>query len=122
MTEKRILVPGPDHPITITPAGTTVTVRRGGRVIAKTDRALVLQEASYPPVHYLPLDDVEAEALRPSSHETYCPFKGDASYYSLVDGEKVIDNAVWSYVAPYDAVCEIANHVAFYPQHVEISA
>jgi uncharacterized protein (DUF427 family) len=122
MTEKRVLVPGPDHRITITPAGTTVTVRRGGRVIAKTDRALVLQEASYPPVHYLPLDDVEAEALRPSSHETYCPFKGDASYYSLVDGETVIDNAVWSYVAPYDAVSEIANHVAFSPQHVEISA
>ena len=91
MTEKRVLVPGPDHPITVTPAGTTVTVRLGGRVIAKTDRALVLQEASYPPVHYLPLEDVEAEVLRPSSHETYCPFKGDASYYSLVDGETVID-------------------------------
>jgi len=86
------------------------------------NRALVLQEASYPPVHYLPLDDVEADVLRPSSHETYCSFQGDASYYSLVDGDTVIEDAVWSYLTPYDAVAEIADHVAFYPQHVEISA
>ena len=122
MTEKQVLVPGPDHPITVTPADATVTVRLGGRTIAKTERALVLQEASYPPVYYLPLDDVEADALRPSSHETYCPFKGDASYYSLADGDAVVADAVWTYAAPYDAVSEIANHVAFYPQHVEISA
>ena len=122
MTEKRVLVPGLDDPITVSPAGTTVTVRLGGRTIAKSDRALVLREASYPPVHYLPLEDVEDGVLRPSSHETYCPFKGDASYYSLLDGDAVIVDAVWSYVAPYDAVAEIANHVAFYPQHVEISA
>jgi uncharacterized protein (DUF427 family) len=122
MTEKQVLVPGPDHPITVTPADTTVTVRLGGRTIARTERALVLQEASYPPVYYLPLDDVEGDALRPSSHETYCPFKGDASYYSLTDGDAVVADAVWTYVTPYDAVSEIANHVAFYPQHVEISA
>ncbi len=122
MTEKQVLVPGPDHPITVTPADTTVTVRLGGRTIAETERALVLQEASYPPVYYLPLDDVEADALRPSSHETYCPFKGDASYYSLADGDSVVADAVWTYNEPYDAVSEIANHVAFYPQHVEISA
>jgi uncharacterized protein (DUF427 family) len=122
MTEKRVLVPGPDHPITVTPADGTVTVRLAGRVIAKTDRALVLREASYPAVHYVPLDEVEDSVLRPSSHETYCPFKGDASYYSLLDGDTVIADAVWTYVAPYDAVAEIADHVAFYPQHVEISA
>lgn len=122
MTEKQVLVPGPDHPITVTPSDTTVTVRFGDRVIARTDRALVLQEASYPAVHYLPLEDVDADVLRPSAHETYCPFKGDASYYSLADGDAVVENAVWSYVAPYDAVAEIAHHVAFYPQHVEITA
>ena len=122
MTEKQVLIPGPDHPITVTAADTTVTVRLGGRAIAKTERALVLKEASYPPVYYLPLDDVEGDALRPSSHETYCPFKGDASYYSLADGDAVVADAVWTYVTPYDAVSEIANHVAFYPQHVEISA
>jgi uncharacterized protein (DUF427 family) len=122
MTEKQVLVPGPDHPITVTPADTTVTVRLGGRTIAETERALVLQEASYPPVYYLPLGDVEADALRPSSHETYCPFKGDASYYSLANGDTVVPDAVWTYVEPHDAVSEIANHVAFYPQHVEITA
>jgi uncharacterized protein (DUF427 family) len=122
MTEKKVLVPGPDHPITIAPASTTVTVRFGGRVIAETDRALVLQEASYPAVHYLPLDAVAADVLRPSTHETYCPFKGDASYFSLTDGDAVAEDAVWTYVTPYDAVAEIAGHVAFYPQHVEITA
>ncbi len=85
MTEKQVLVPGPDHPITVTPAGTTVTVRFGDRVIAETDRALVLQEASYPAVHYLPLEDVDADVLRPSAHETYCPFKGVASYPQHVE-------------------------------------
>jgi uncharacterized protein (DUF427 family) len=122
MTEKQVLVPGPDHPITVTPSSTTVTVRFGERLIARTERALVLREASYPPVLYLPLEDVDADVLRPSAHETYCPFKGDASYYSLTDGDTVVENAVWSYVTPYDAVAEIADHVAFYPRHVEISA
>ena len=121
MTEKRVLVPGPDHPITITPADSTVTVHFGERLIAKTDRALVLREASYPAVYYLPLEDVDHDVLQPSSHETYCPFKGDASYYSLADGDVVLPDAVWTYVAPYDAVSEIAHHVAFYPDRVEIT-
>jgi uncharacterized protein (DUF427 family) len=121
MTEKQVLLPGPDHPITVTPAGGTVTVRFGDRTIATTDRALVLQEASYPPVYYLPLADVDADVLQPSAHETYCPFKGDASYYTLADGGTVVPDAVWSYVQPYEAVSAIADHVAFYPQHVDIS-
>jgi uncharacterized protein (DUF427 family) len=122
MTEKQVLVPGPDHPITVVPADTTVEVRFGDRLIAKTDRALVLREASYPPVYYLPLDDVDAEVLEPSSHETYCPFKGDASYYSLRDGDTVSTDAVWTYLTPYDAVSAIANHVAFYRDRVDITA
>jgi uncharacterized protein (DUF427 family) len=122
MTEKLVLVPGPDHPITISPAGTTVTVRWADRVIAKTHDALVLRESTYRPVYYLPLDAVDAEVLETSAHETYCPFKGDASYYSLVDGDEVSENAVWTYVAPYDAVSEIAGRVAFYPHRVEITA
>jgi uncharacterized protein (DUF427 family) len=122
MTEKKVLVPGPSHPITVTPADETVTVRFGDRVIAKTDQALVLRESSYPPVYYLPLEAVDADVLEPSSHQTYCPFKGDASYYSLVAGDTVAQNAVWAYVAPYDAVSEIAGHVAFYPDRVEITA
>jgi uncharacterized protein (DUF427 family) len=121
MTEKQVLVPGPDHPITIDPVEATVTIRWGERVIAKTDDALVLQESAYQPVYYLPLDSVERDALEASTHQTYCPFKGDASYYSLTDGDQVAEDAVWTYVSPYDAVAEIAGRVAFYPQHVEIT-
>jgi uncharacterized protein (DUF427 family) len=121
MSEKQVLVPGPDHPITVSSADHTVTVRFGGRLIAKTDDALVLQESTYPPVHYLPLDAVDPEVLEASDHTTYCPFKGDASYYSLDDGEHRSENAVWSYPAPYDAVAEIAGRVAFYPDRVELT-
>jgi len=122
MTDKLVLIPGTDHPITISPAGTTVSVTFGDRVIAETDDALVLLESTYPPVYYLPLDAVDADVLTPSSHQTYCPFKGDASYYSLTDGDSASENAVWTYLAPYDAVSEIAGHVAFYPDRVEITA
>jgi uncharacterized protein (DUF427 family) len=122
MSQKPVLIPGPDHPITITPAATDVSVRFGDRLIASTDRALVLQEASYPPVYYLPIEDVEPDVLEATTHETYCPYKGDASYYSLSDGETAAENAVWTYVAPYDAVSPIAGHVAFYPDRVTISA
>jgi len=122
MSDKQVLVPGPDHPITVTPAGTTVTVRLGDRIIAKTDDALVLRESTYPAVYYLPLEAVDADVLEPSAHETYCPFKGDASYYSLRNGGSLSEDAVWSYVTPYDAVSEIAGHVAFYPDRVEITA
>ena len=122
MTEKPVLIPGPDHPITITPADRAVTVRFGDRLIAATDRALVLREAGYRPVYYLPLDDVEPDVLSPTTHETYCPYKGDASYYSIRDGDALAENAVWTYVAPYDAVSPIAGHVAFYPDRVTISA
>jgi uncharacterized protein (DUF427 family) len=122
MSEKQVLVPGPDHPITISPAATTVTVRWADRVIAKSDDVLVLQESTYRPVYYLPLDAVDADVLTPTSHQTYCPYKGDASYHSLRDGEQVAENAVWTYVAPYDAVSAIAGRVAFYPHLVEITA
>lgn len=121
MTEKLVLVPGPDHPITVAPSDTTVTVRFGDRQIAKTDRALVLRESTYPPVYYVPLDAVDQDVLEPSEYETYCPFKGEASYYSLHDGDQVAQDAVWFYATPYDAVSQIAGHVAFYPQSVEIT-
>jgi uncharacterized protein (DUF427 family) len=122
MSKKKVLVPGPGHPINVTPATQTVTVSFGGRVIAETDRALVLQESTYPPVYYLPLDAVDSSALEATSHQTYCPYKGEASYYSLVGDGTVAENAVWSYVTPYEPVAEIAGHVAFYPDRVEINA
>jgi uncharacterized protein (DUF427 family) len=118
---KTKLIPGPDHPITVERNPAHVTVRLGGRVIAETDHALELREASYPAVQYIPLADVDPAVLRDSDHASYCPFKGDASYYSLAVNGQTLDNAVWTYRAPYEAVAPIADHVAFYPDKVEIS-
>ena len=104
MTEKKVLVPGPDHPITIEPTGARVTVRAAGRVIAETTEALTLREAAYPPVQYIPLSDVDPAALQPSDQTSYCPYKGDATYYGLtVAGERSAD-AVWTYVSPHEPV------------------
>lgn len=119
MTKPR-LIPGPSHPITVEPADSRVRISFADRVIVDTDRALVLREASYPPVLYVPLDEVDTEVLEPSTQHTYCPYKGDASYFTLRAGQQVADDAVWRYETPYDAVAPIAGHVAFYPQHVHI--
>ena len=118
-TAKPILVPGPDHPITIerNPARVVVTV--GGRVIADTRSALTLREASYSPVQYIPRSDVDLSALRRTDHASYCPYKGDAAYYSIPAGGNRSVNAVWTYEAPYDAVAGIAGHLAFYPDRVD---
>lgn len=115
------LIPGPDHPITVTPTAQRVTVKVGGRTIADTTDAFTLQEASYPAVQYLPLDSVDPAVLRPSDSETYCPYKGEASYYSLVTDGGELTDAVWTYRQPYDAVAEIKDHVAFYPDKVELT-
>jgi uncharacterized protein (DUF427 family) len=119
MTNRKVIVPGPDHPITITPTPNRVTVTLDGRVIADTTSALTLQEASYPPVQYIPLADVDPEVLAPSDHSSYCPFKGTASYYGLTTGGDVASPAVWTYSEPHDAVAEIRDHVAFYPDRVD---
>jgi uncharacterized protein (DUF427 family) len=110
------LQPGPDHPITITPTGSRVTVTAGGKVVADTTNALTLQEASYPPVQYVPLTDVDPALIAATDHQTYCPYKGEASYWSLPGAE----NAVWGYQDPYDAVAPIKGHVAFYPDKAEV--
>jgi uncharacterized protein (DUF427 family) len=120
MTRKLILQPGPDHPITVEPNPDHVVVTRHGRLIADSRNALLLQEASYPAVHYIPRADVDPSALRRTDHETYCPYKGEASYFSIVVGEEPAENAGWTYEAPYAAVGEIKDHVAFYPDQVEI--
>ncbi|SIT44815.1 conserved hypothetical protein [Paraburkholderia ribeironis] len=119
MTEKTIKVPGPDHPITVEPAGARVVVTVAGRVIADTGNALVLREASYPPAYYIPRNDVEMALLERTDHSTYCPYKGDCAYYSVpIGGERAV-NAVWTYEAPYSAVKAIAQHLAFYPSRVD---
>jgi uncharacterized protein (DUF427 family) len=115
-----VKTPGPDHPITVEPTGSRVVVRSGGKVIADTTAALTLQEGDYPAVQYIPLADVDAGVLRPTDSETYCPYKGEASYYSLVTADGEITDAVWTYEKPYDAVGTIAGHVAFYAEHVDV--
>ena len=121
MSTRSQLVPDEHHPITVTPTGSRVVVTRGGHTVADTTRALTLREASYPPVQYVPIEDVDPAVLERTDHATYCPYKGDAGYYSLVvDGERA-ENSVWTYAAPYDAVADIAGHVAFYPDQVEIA-
>ena len=112
-------LPSADHPITITPTKGRVQVKLGGRVIADSTRALTLREASYPPVQYIPREDAQMTFFQSTAHKTHCPYKGDASYFSLKAGDKSAENAVWSYVEPYPAVKEIAGHLAFYPDRVD---
>ncbi|WP_250526723.1 DUF427 domain-containing protein [Caballeronia sp. GAWG2-1] len=117
--ERTVKIPGPDHPITVQPSPAHVVVKAGGRVIADTSKALSLREASYGEVLYLPRDDADMSQLTRTSHETYCPYKGVCSYYSITSvGEKGV-NAVWTYEQPYDAVAGIKDHLAFYPDRVD---
>jgi uncharacterized protein (DUF427 family) len=116
-----IKIPGPDHPITVTPSGDHVVVRSGGATIADSRSTLVLREANYPPVRYIPLADVDRSQLAASELTTYCPYKGDASYYSIEPDTEHGTDAVWFYDDPYPAVAEIKGHVAFYPDRVELS-
>ena len=117
-----VLTPTEEHPITIAPTGGRVVVRVGGTVIADSSHALTLQESSYPPVQYIPLADVDSSALRPSQTATYCPYKGDASYYSVQPaGGDEVEDAIWTYQDPYAAVAPIAGHVAFFPDRAEVT-
>lgn len=119
MTTKTVKIPGPDHPITIEPTGSRVVVKAGGRVIADTRRALTLREASYPAVIYVPREDADMTLLARTDHATYCPYKGDCSYYSITPGGESAVNAVWTYETPYAAVAAIEDHLAFYPDRVD---
>ncbi|WP_454692357.1 DUF427 domain-containing protein [Achromobacter aloeverae] len=116
---KPMKVPGPDHPIEIHPAKKHIVVTAAGRVVADTDSALMLQEASYPPVYYIPRADVDMSQLLRSTHVTYCPYKGECAYYSIAGEDERGLDAVWSYEHPYPAVSAIAGHLAFYPDRVD---
>ncbi len=116
---KTVKIPGPDHPITIEPNTARITVSIGGRVIADTREALTLQEASYPAVHYIPRKDVDMSLLQRTDHATYCPYKGECSYYSIPLGGDRSVNAVWTYEDTYPAVAQIKSHLAFYTDRVD---
>ena len=113
-------IPGPDHPITVTPAAKRWRARFQGHVIADSANALVLKEATYPQVIYFPREDVSMEYMSRTAHSTHCPYKGDASYYTLLMDGHFAENAVWTYETPYPAMTAIAGRVAFYPNQVEL--
>ncbi len=122
MSHRPVLEPTAGHPITIEPTNGRVQVRINGEVVADTHAALGLKEASIPVVQYIPIADVVSNALTRSETSTYCPFKGDASYYHVTTGSGgTVDDAVWTYEQPYPAVAAIAGHVAFYPNKADIS-
>ncbi len=126
MDQKANPAPGfkrnPTHTIIVKPFDGTVTVTVGGTVIAASGRAQLLQEASYPPVLYVPFTDIRFDMLLPSDSSTHCPFKGDASYWSADTGGDARKDVMWAYQAPYDEMRAIKDHGAFYPDRVEIEA
>jgi uncharacterized protein (DUF427 family) len=119
MAVKLVKIPGADHPISIFANPSRVTVVAGGKVIADTRSALTLREASYPAVQYIPRRDVDMTALTRSEHQTYCPYKGDASYFSIPAGGDRSINAVWTYETPFEATAQIRDYLAFYPDRVD---
>jgi uncharacterized protein (DUF427 family) len=119
MKEIQVKLPGPDHPISIQRNPARVVVSVAGRMVADSRNALTLREASYPPVQYIPPEDVDFSQLERTDHVTYCPYKGDCNYYSVPAGGKKSLNAVWSYQDPFPAVEQIRGHVAFYPERVD---
>jgi uncharacterized protein (DUF427 family) len=112
-------IPGPDHPIEIAANPNKVRVVFAGRVIAETTRAVTLREASYPPVQYIPREDVRMELLERAQHSTHCPYKGDAAYYDIKAGDRTASKAVWTYEEAYPSVAEIEGKLAFYPDRVD---
>jgi uncharacterized protein (DUF427 family) len=117
------LTPGPDHPIDLQRSSSHVTVRRGTVVIAETSRAFEMREAAYPVVFYVPLDDVDQRRLRRNDDHTWCPYKGEASYYDIIDGDATdLAGAAWYYDDPFPAVADIKDHVAFYADRVAVTA
>jgi uncharacterized protein (DUF427 family) len=119
MSNREPRLPGPDHPISIEPRAGRIVVRVAGIVIADSPNALTLKEANYPPVLYIPRKDADMSQLQLTDHTSYCPYKGDCSYYSIPTGGVKSVNAVWSYEKPYPAVSKITGHLAFYADRVD---
>jgi uncharacterized protein (DUF427 family) len=122
MTSRPVLEPTTEHPITINPTAKRVVVRVNGEVVADTNDALELHESTYPSVQYIPFDDVARDRLTRTDTSTYCPYKGEAAYYSVTTSAgDTIEDVIWFYEQPYPAVAAIAGHVAFYPDKAEIT-
>jgi uncharacterized protein (DUF427 family) len=119
LNAKNMRLPGPDHPISIESSRSRIVVSIGTTVIVNSTNALILREASYAPVLYVPRKDADMSLLQRTDHSTHCPYKGDCSYYSIPLGGAKSTNAVWTYEEPYAAVAEIKGHLAFYPDRVD---
>jgi uncharacterized protein (DUF427 family) len=112
--------PGPDHPITIEPAANRWRARFAGHVIADSADALILREATYPPVVYFPRIDVEMGFMSQTDRGTHCPYKGDASYFTVLMDGQFAENAVWTYEQPFPAMQAIEGRLAFYTDKIEV--
>ena len=113
-------VPGPEHPITVAAAPSRYQVLYNGHVIVDSRDALLLKEAAYKPVLYFPREDADMAFFARTGHVTYCPYKGEARYFTLDMDGQIAENAVWTYEAPYPAMEQIRGRIAFYPNQVEI--
>lgn len=109
----------PDHRVDLETGPSRVRVLYSGETIADTTSAITVRESGYQPVHYVPAADVRQDLLTKTAHKTYCPFKGEASYWTVDLGGKHAENAVWAYEAPYDEVARIKGYMAFYPNRVD---
>jgi uncharacterized protein (DUF427 family) len=119
MSSRPVKIPDARHPITVRPNPARVVVKAAGKVIADTRSALTLREATYPPVQYIPRQDVDMAQLQRTEHTTYCPYKGDCAYYDIPAAGNRGENAVWTYELPFEAVAPIREHLAFYPDRVD---
>lgn len=108
------------HQITITSTDLHVEVAVAGQTVAKSDRPVLLEEAGLPTRYYLPREDVRTDLLRPTARTTSCPFKGEASYWSVEVGGEVHDSLVWSYENPIPEATEIAGMMCFYSDRADI--
>lgn len=120
MSDVRMKIPGPDHPITLVREMSRFVIRAAGRQIGETGDALTLHEATYAPVHHVPRGDLDINLLTRTATKTLCPYKGEASYFTLAVGDEVYPDAAWSYETPYPAVAPIAGYIAFFPGAIEV--
>ncbi len=109
----------PDYRVDLKPNAERIRVRFNGEIVSDSRRTLVVHETKHDPVIYFPREDVRFELLERTRHQTFCPFKGDASYWSLRVGDRIEKNAVWSYESPFDEVAGLKDYIAFYPDRVE---
>lgn len=112
----------PNHRVEVEPSTREVRVSFAGETIAHSRRALLLFETGLPTRYYIPKEDVHVEFLVPSSRKTVCPYKGEASYWSVRVHDRSAEDAVWAYMTPIAECSRIKEHFCFYPDKVEIIA